>query len=177
MNGRIPTSLLWLPIRAIRLRPALLVVALATLVGCTSMDSIHQSTGKQYQGRLALTLHQASPETWQARFHLEGSTAEGSLTLFSPVGTTLAVASWSAGFARIQRGSDIKDYASADAMLNALIGSGIHMDQLWRWIENRPGSIESWEVEQLTRDDQTRLVTAKRPLPKPALTLKILLLP
>ena len=154
-----------------------LAILFAALVGCAQINPANRSAGKAYEGRLALTVHQASSETWQARFHLEGSDAVGRLTLISPLGTTLAQASWSEGSARIQRGSDIKDYASANAMLNALIGSGIRMEQLWRWVENKPGTIDSWEVEQLIRDDQTRLVTAKRAMPKPPLTLKILIQP
>ena len=152
-------------------------VIAAFFVGCASVSPIATQPLREYEGRLALTVHQATPQTWQARFRLEGTGAEGRLTLISPIGTTLALASWTPGSALIQRGNEVNEYPSADAMLNALIGSGIQMAQLWRWVTNDPNPVPAWQVDQETRPDQSRIVIARRVSPEPALTFKLLLQP
>lgn len=115
-----------------------------------------------WQGKLGYRLEAAEGERAQAgsaRFDLQGNAQEGQLQIVSPLGTTLASASWGAQGLRLFDGRDTWAYQDLDA-LGAALGERIGgiplpLAALFDWLSGRPwpaaahASVGPDEFEQL----------------------------
>lgn len=129
-----------------------------------------------WQGRLSLRVLQPNPEQFSANFELNGDATSGELALYSPIGTTLAVARWAPQSAQLLQGQKVQDFASMDDLTQQLTGAVLPLTALLSWLDVDGPPLPGWE---LTSESPAggRRVFAKRESPLPALQLTLLLDP
>ena len=127
-----------------------------------------------WQGRLSLRVVQPTPEQFSAKFELNGNAENGELALYSPIGTTLAVARWTPQSAQLLQGQKVQDFASMEALTQQLTGAALPLQALLGWLDTDGPPLPGW---QMTSESPAsgRRVFAKREAPLPALQLTLLL--
>lgn len=150
-----------------------LAICCATLLasGCTTPPTAMTSSG-QWSGRLSLQLESDPPQGFHAGFELRGSPRAGELELHTPLGSTLALASWNEQTALLQRGDAWHAYPDLAALSAALTGTALPVAELFEWLQGRAVPTPGWEVE--LDADHGRL-RARRSDPAPPATLRIVL--
>ena len=147
---------------------------LATLAGCASVGGAAGPAGSaagHWGGRMSLRVDSAPPQSFSAFFDLQGNANAGQLQLTSPIGSTLGVARWSPGQATLQSGSDIRQFDSAEMMIEAATGAAIPLDALFGWLDGRQQNVPGWRAD-LSQISTGRL-QALRESPAPAADLRI----
>ena len=164
-----------------RLASGLMLVAV--LASCAMYTkpppSPQQASLKQaghWQGRLSLRVLQPTPEQFSASFELNGSADHGELSLFSPLGTTLAVARWTPQNAQLLQGDKVQDFASMEALTQQLTGAALPLPALLAWLDVDGPALPGWQLNAESPASGRR-VYAKRESPLPALQLTLLLDP
>lgn len=161
--------------------------ALLALAGCASVAP-PAGEPAPLTGRLAVTVAAqpgASARSASTQFELHGNAERGRLILTSPLGTTLARASWQPGSAEADMGGGrVERHASLDALAQSLLGEPLPLAALVEWLHGRPwagaphtlrpGGFEQlgWIVDTTRRADG--LLLAARAAP-PAITVRALL--
>ncbi|MFM2348367.1 MAG: hypothetical protein RL654_3120 [Pseudomonadota bacterium] len=160
------------------------------LGGCATTQppaSLPGDAGRGRVGRLAVQVAGDSARSFSASFELEGSAAQGQLTLFSPIGLPLGRAQWRPGEAQLDSGAQTQRFGHLDTMMEALVGEALPLAALFDWLEGRPWPDEAshplaeadgpgfrqlgWKVRTDRLPDG--LLVAERRLPEPALTVRI----
>ena len=129
-----------------------------------------------WQGRLSLRVLQSSPEQFSASFELNGSADQGELSLYSPLGTTLAQARWTPQNAQLLQGDKVQNFASMEALTQQLTGAALPLPALLAWLDNDGPALPGWQLNSESPASGRR-VFAKRDSPLPALQLTLLLDP
>jgi outer membrane lipoprotein LolB len=161
--------------------------ALLALAGCASVAP-PAGEPPPLAGRLAVTVAAqtgTSARSGSTQFELHGNADRGRLVLTSPLGTTLARASWQPGAAEADLGGGrIERHASLDALAQSLLGEPLPLAPLVEWLHGRPwsaaphtprpGGFEQlgWLVDTTRRADGLLLATRAAP---PAITVRALL--
>ena len=160
--------------------------ALLALAGCASVAP-PAGEAPPLAGRLAVTVaaHEgASARSGSTQFELHGSAERGRLVLTSPLGTTLARASWQPGSAQADTGGGVQRHASLDALAERLLGEKLPLAALVEWLHGRPwsaaphapvpGGFEQlgWGIDTSRRADGLLLATRAA---APAITVRALL--
>jgi outer membrane lipoprotein LolB len=153
--------------------------------------------GHVYAGRLAVR-SDAAPglpaRSMTGQFELSGNASSGQLVLTSPIGTTVARARWSDPVgaqgdpSKIELEADgaTTRYATLEDMMQRAIGDQLPLAAMFDWLSGRPwpaapvqagdatGSFTQlgWRVD-LTQFHADRLIDAQRPLPAPALHVRV----
>jgi outer membrane lipoprotein LolB len=153
--------------------------------------------GHVYAGRLAVRTD-AAPDlparSTSGQFELSGNASSGQLILTSPLGTTVARARWSDPVgtqgtpSRIELEADgaTTHYATLEDMMQRAIGDQLPLPAMFDWLSGRPwpdapvqrsadgGSFEQlgWHVD-VSQLAGNRLIDARRPLPAPALHVRV----
>jgi len=159
------------------LLPVLLCLA---LVGCSifSFKTKNPALAQMgnWEGRLSLKILSKPPEQFSANFSLQGTSAQGELTIFSPIGTTLAVASWNDQGAVLEEGSKKQTFASMEALTRQVTGASLPLQNLMSWLNTDGPPLEGWEIRSENQPGGRRLF-AKRVSPLPQLQLTLVLDP
>lgn len=147
-----------------------------TVTGC-ALPAQHTGapSGGPWTGRLALQVDDASAPSYAALFELEGSAAQGRLSLTSPLGTVLGIAEWSSGHARLTAGSTQEEAPSLDALLTRLTGTPLPIAALFDWLQGEATAAPGWTLERL--DPAAGRIVAHRTHPLPRVSLRIALSP
>ena len=153
--------------------------------------------GHVYAGRLAVRTD-AVPglpaRSMSGQFELSGNEASGQLILTSPIGTTVARARWSdpvgtqGAPSRIELEADgaTTRYATLEEMMQRAIGDQLPLPAMFDWLSGRPwpdapvqrsadgGAFDQlgWHVD-VSQLSGNRLIDAQRPLPAPALHVRV----
>jgi outer membrane lipoprotein LolB len=153
------------------LRQGLCGCALALLLSaCASAPPAPPRDASHWSGRLSLQVESDPPQGFHAGFELHGSAQAGGMELLSPLGSTLARASWSAESALLQRGDQVHAYPDLAALSAALTGTELPVAELFEWLQGRAVPARGWELE--LEPEQGRL-RARRTEPAPAATLRL----
>lgn len=118
-------------------------------------------------------MHSKPPQNLSAAFELLGNAERGSLSLTSPLGTTLAEAQWTPEGAVWRTATETRQFASMDALGEQLVGTALPLAALFDWLQARPTPAQGWEAD-LQDLSQGRL-RAQRTQPEPAAQLRIVL--
>lgn len=153
------------------------------LAGCSSAPRKQadesSSTGTQFwSGRMALQLQSDHLVTEQERsfsasFELRGNPQAGSLQLYSPLGSSLALLSWQPGGATLQQGSNSRSSASLDELVRDTLGTELPIPALFAWLHGQEQAAQGWNVD-LSRFAEGRL-QALRHTPAPRASLRLVL--
>lgn len=127
----------------------------------------------QWNGRLALSIQSDPAQALSAGFELRGTSGEGELQLFSPLGTTLAVLTWSAGAATLRQGSQSQTSGSLDSLVAQATGTPLPLAALFDWLNNIPTEVSGWTVDRSLLSEGRLLVRRLDPAPAVELRLKL----
>lgn len=153
-----------------------LALALLLLSGCASAPRAPgpvDAMNGPWSGRLALQVEDKPGESFSAGFELKGAAQAGQLTLFSPVGGTLAVLAWKPGSATLQTDGDTRQFPSVDALVGHVTGAAIPVAALFDWLRGIQTEVAGWRAD-LSQLAQGRLA-ARRLQPVPAADLRVVL--
>ena len=154
----------------------LLLFATFLIAGCAHTKSpshINDAEKKLWTGRLSLQIQTDPPQAFFAGFELNGNPTRGELSLTSPVGNVLGIMRWSPDQAVLESGSDVKRFASVDALLAQTTGAAIPVAALFDWLKGVNTQLSGWSAD-LSRLDLGRIV-ATRDEPAPSARLRIVL--
>jgi outer membrane lipoprotein LolB len=144
-----------------------------SLVGCAALKTPPADASAYWTGRLALQVQSDPPQSLSAGFELQGSAEKGEMTLFSPIGTTLARLVWTPQLARLEQGHQGFESSDLQSLSEKLTGTALPVAALFEWLAGRPADVDGWHGD-LSAQDQGR-ITARRFSPAPEAVLRILL--
>lgn len=129
-----------------------------------------------WEGRLSLKVLKNPPEQFSANFELNGRPDNGELALYSPIGTTLAVARWTPFNAQLLEGQQVKSFESIEAMTLQMTGSSLPLPEILAWLDQDGAALPGWTLRSETSPNSRR-VFAKRESPSPMLELTLVIDP
>ena len=142
------------------------------LTACASPPRTAAAPGVQvWTGRLALTVEGQASQSFSAGFELKGAPDNGDLTLYNPIGGTLAVLAWSPGTATLRAGGTQRQFASLEALAREATGAPLPVAALFDWLAGKPTPVEGWEAD-VAQVAEGRL-RARRTAPPPAADLRV----
>lgn len=159
-----------------RLRGWSLAAALVLVAGCASTPKPSgpvDTVNGPWSGRLALQVEDKPEQSFSAGFELKGAPRAGELTLFSPLGGTLAVLVWQPDSATLRANGDTRQFESVDALLGHVTGTPIPVAALFDWLKGVNTSVAGWHAD-LSQLAQGRLA-ARRLQPVPQADLRVVL--
>lgn len=130
-------------------------------------------TENTWRGRLHVQVQGNPPQSLSAAFELRGDAQNGSLSLTSPLGTTLAEAQWSPQDALWRTPGETRHFATMEQMSTQLAGTALPLAALFDWLQGRPTPANGWEAD-LADLPQGR-IRAQRLAPAPTAQLRIVL--
>jgi outer membrane lipoprotein LolB len=155
---------------------AWLVAVVIFLAGCATAP---KPTGPvdavlgPWSGRMALQVQDKPGESFSAGFELKGSARAGDLSLFSPLGGTLAVLSWQPGRATLRSNGQTREFDSVESLIAHATGAAIPVAALFDWLRGVDTQVAGWRAD-LSQLAQGRLA-AKRLQPVPEADLRVVL--
>ena len=162
------------------LTAGLLIASICLLSGCSVFSTKKKNTllaqNGHWDGRLNLRILQQPPEQFSATFTLEGTADTGELTIYTPIGTTVAVANWNADGATLTEGSKQQSFASMETLTRAVTGANLPLPALMSWLDHDGETINGWELRS-ENPASGRQIFAKRISPLPQLQLTLILDP
>lgn len=129
--------------------------------------------GAHWSGRLALQVEDAQAQSFSATFDLRGNAERGELSLFTPMGSTVARLEWAPGAATLHADHGPRDFDSLDALVRHVTGTALPMPALFSWLDGQPADVPGWRAD-LSQSDDGRL-TAYREDPTPPAVLRVVL--
>ena len=147
----------------------------ATLAGCATPPRPVEPdvAASTWSGRLSLTVDQEPPQSFFAGFLLKGTPRQGTLDLYSPLGSTIAQVRWSPGEAIAQQGKMAREYPDMESLMRDITGANVPVAALFDWLEGKPTPVPGWQPD-LSQLPQGRL-SARRTQPHPEAELVLLL--
>jgi outer membrane lipoprotein LolB len=124
-------------------------------------------------GRLALTVYSEPTQSWVASFELRGDARQGSLLVFSPLGSVLSTLRWSPENVVLGAGDKTIAYASLADLTQAATGTPLPIEALFDWLAGKPSTAPGWQAD-LSRQAQGR-ISAVRTAPEPRAELRVVL--
>ncbi len=133
------------------------------------------SATTSWRGRLAVSVESetAQARSFAAGFELIGSPQKGELTLYTPLGTTLASLAWSQHAAVLHQGSDQRHFASLDALIMDALGTELPIQALFAWLGGDPLVLDGWSAD--LSHYASGSILARRSQPAPGAELRLVL--
>ena len=152
------------------------VFAVFLIAGCAvnsgSGDAL-QPHGAQWQGRLMLKVQSDPIQAFSADFDLQGDAQAGSLTFFTPLGSTAARLDWNGQGAQLQTTGEPQQFESLEALTLQTIGTVLPMASLFEWLKGMDPVTPGWRAD--LRDLSSGRLHAQRLAPEIPADLKIIL--
>jgi outer membrane lipoprotein LolB len=120
---------------------------------------------------MALQVDGQDTQSFAASFELQGNADAGQLSLFTPLGGTVAVLEWAPGRATLRSGQDVRNFGSLDTLVAQVTGTPIPVAALFDWLAGTASPVPGWTPDLRQREEGR--ITARRDTPLPAATLRI----
>ena len=145
------------------------------LAGCASPPRATDPAGQvaQWAGRLALRVEFDQTQSFSAGFALKGNAQAGELSLYSPLGSTIAQLVWTPGDARLRSGGKEQTFDSLEALTRQATGTELPVASMFQWLAGENASAIGWDAD-LKELSKGRLV-ARRGAPPPAVVMRLVL--
>jgi outer membrane lipoprotein LolB len=146
------------------------------LAGCAQPPRAPQKdeiSASVWHGRMALQVEDQPSQSFSAGFELRGRADAGELTLYNPLGGTLAALRWTPGSATLRSGDQVRQFDSIDALVAGATGTAIPVASLFDWLAGSNTPVAGWEAD-LTQLAEGRL-RARRTSPPPLADLRVAL--
>lgn len=153
-----------------------LLIAIFFIAGCASTTGARGQNGPNdslWQGRLALKVHSTPVQAFTADFELQGNAEAGTLSFFTPLGSTAARLQWSAAGAQLQTSGEPQHFESLDALTLHTTGATLPIHSLFAWLKGNEPTTPGWQVDLRALADGR--LTAQRLAPEVPADLKIIL--
>lgn len=124
-----------------------------------------------WTGRMALQVQDNASQSFSAGFELKGSARSGELSLFNPLGGTIAVLAWGPGTALLRANGQARQFESLDALAAHATGAPIPVAALFDWLGGTNTPVPGWQPD-LSQLDAGRL-RAQRMDPQPQVDLRL----
>lgn len=148
----------------------------ALLTACASPARLPPTTTPdthEWQGRLSVNVQTSPPTSMSASFALQGQAQQGSLRLYSPLGTTLAALNWTANAAHLQQGNQQQRFDSLEALTEQATGAALPVTALFDWLQGTPSPVPGWQVDLSTLAQGALSARRHRPMPEVILRIKL----
>ena len=126
----------------------------------------------QWNGRLSLRVDTDPVQSMAAGFDLRGSAGAGELSLYTPLGSTLARLLWSPGTAELQWNGQPRNFDSMDALTTEATGTALPIAGLFLWLNGDPAQMPGWSAH-LRGLNEGKLL-ARRTTPTPTVELRLI---
>ncbi len=146
------------------------------IAGCAApIRATYQNNQKNsfWSGRLAVTVDADPSQSFSAGFELKGNASAGELSLYNPLGSTLAMLAWAPGSATLRSDKQTRDFGSLDDLVRQAIGTAIPVAALFDWLQGIDTPVPGWQAD-LSQLARGRLV-ARRSVPTPTAELRLAL--
>jgi outer membrane lipoprotein LolB len=110
-------------------------------------------------------------QSFSAGFELRGSAGAGELSLYNPLGGTLAVMAWEPGSATLRSGNEVRRFDSIDALAAQASGTPIPVTALFDWLAGSNTPVPGWTAD-LSQLPEGR-IRARRVEPLPEADLRV----
>ncbi len=100
-----------------------------------------------WQGRLSLNEDGPPAQSFSASFELRGQESEGSLVLYTALGTTLARIQWSAASSSLQTVGEPQIFDSLGTLVRHLTGTDLPITTLFSWLKGEQAVAQGWEAD------------------------------
>lgn len=141
------------------------------LAGCATPPRTATSGEQSWSGRMALTVQGRVNDSFSAGFELHGAPQAGELSLFNPLGGTIAVLSWSPGKATLRANGSTREFPSVEALAQEATGAPLPLASLFDWLAGKATDVPGWAAD-LSQLAQGRL-HAQRTEPPPPVDLRL----
>ena len=161
--------------RATRRHCLLLAPALLLLSACAQRPLLAPPAAglrTQWNGRMSLRVDTDPVQSMTAGFDLRGMAVAGELSLYTPLGSTLARMLWSAGTAELQWNGQRRNFDSMDALTTEATGTALPIAGLFQWLNGEPAQVPGWSAD-LQGLHQGELL-ARRITPAPTVELRLI---
>ena len=145
------------------------------LAGCTTPQQpadAATSVRESWSGRLSLRVEGEASQSFASLFDLRGAPERGTLTLTSPIGSTLAELRWTPTEALLINGNQTRRFDSVDALVLAATGAAVPVRALFAWLDGRDEGVAGWRPD-LSHLADGRL-NAVRETPSPRAELRVI---
>jgi outer membrane lipoprotein LolB len=152
------------------------IFAIIFIAGCASPTrarGLLDQNDSFWQGRLALKVHSAPEQAFSADFELQGNADAGTLSFFTPLGSTAARMQWDAAGAQLQTTGEPQRFASLDALTLQTTGATLPINSLFAWLKGSEPPTPGWQVD--LHDLPRGRLNAQRLAPEIPADLKIIL--
>lgn len=156
-----------------RSRRLVLASALGLALGACSSLRPPSTAQAAWSGRLSLAVRTEPAQNFSAGFELRGNARLGELMLNTPLGTTLAQASWTPRGAQLHSAQQVRSFASMEELTEQLTGAALPLNALFDWLQGLPAEVPGWQAD-LSQHAQGRL-SARRSSPAPLVELRLIL--
>ena len=153
-----------------------LTIALLLLAGCASPPRVIHTPGQpvtQWSGRLALRIDADPVQSFSAGFELKGNAQAGELSLYSPLGATMAQMAWTPGNARLRWDGKERNFDSMDALTLQATGTELPVASIFQWLVGQDVSTVGWQAD--LRDLPKGRLVARRSAPLPSVEMRLVL--
>lgn len=147
-----------------------------TIAACAQAPRAPSATGQvrtQWSGRLALRVDSEPVQSFFAAFDLRGNAQAGELSLFSPLGSTLARMTWAPGDALLFWSGQQRRFGSIEALTREATGTELPIAGLFQWLTGNATQTDGWSAD-LSKLADGKLV-AQRVQPAPAVEMRLIL--
>ncbi len=134
---------------------SLLLIALFFIAGCASGIRSTESFNAEeaiWQGRLAVRVSGDSPQSFSAQFALQGNSERGILSLYTPLGSTVAQVQWSDRGAFLTGEGEPRHFETVGALTQTLTGAELPIGALFAWLQSGRIEAAGWQVERADRE-------------------------
>ncbi len=155
---------------------AALALTLTLLAGCSHPPRSALQTAAQaslWSGRLALRVDSDQARSFSAGFELKGNAQAGELSLYSPLGATIAQLDWTSAGARLRWEGKERSFDSLGELTREATGTELPVASIFLWLAGDNASAPGWQAD-LRELPNGRLV-ARRTTPPPAVEMRLVL--
>lgn len=150
-----------------------LALALSLAACATPAARAPDPASDSWAGRLSVRVESDPVQSFTAGFDLQGNARTGRLTLFSPLGGTVAQLSWSPEHAQLQSGGKDQRFESLDALTRQAMGAELPIDGVFAWLAGKAVKPDGWTVD--LQDRAGGRLVARRTHPVPLVELRMIL--
>jgi outer membrane lipoprotein LolB len=149
------------------------VCLLAACATSSKPTALKDSQANIISGRISLLVQSEVVQSFAGSFELQGDSTTGTLSLLSPLGSTVAVLRWAPGLAQLDNAGNTTNYPSVASMMQQTTGAAVPMDALFAWLRGDNPTVAGWQAD-VSRHAQGR-INAQRTDPLPSAQLRIVL--
>lgn len=150
-----------------------LVLGITACAQSPRVPVVLDGTRTQWNGRLALRIDSDPVQSFHAAFDLRGNARSGELSLFSPLGSTLARMRWAPGQAQLDWNGQQRNFDSIGALTREATGTELPIASLFEWLNGRDSQADGWTADLRALADGK--LVADRSQPTPTVQMRLVL--